>query len=151
MAGTVDIVERVSTGIEMEGDLLSFNPELPPEPERLDMRIHYRGHASRGSHGHHLVGTRADGCGNTDMFVCARHNARASLRYHETVQVGLAALLERSSLADLRVLFWASCGFSKVHQDTPVRTSNLFPPSGEPLLRGSWAGRTFVIDEESED
>ena len=45
MAGSVDIVERVSTGIETEGDLLSFNPELPPELERLDMRIHYRGHA----------------------------------------------------------------------------------------------------------
>jgi len=55
VAGTVDIVEQVSTGIETEGDILSFNPELPPEPEK----------------GHHLVGTRADGCGKRRyVFLC---------------------------------------------------------------------------------
>ncbi len=45
MAGTVDQVQRVSTGIEARGDVLYLAPELPLEMERLDMRIRYRGHA----------------------------------------------------------------------------------------------------------
>jgi trehalose/maltose hydrolase-like predicted phosphorylase len=45
MAGTVDLVQRVSTGIEVRGDVLRLNPELPLEMERLDMRIRYRGHS----------------------------------------------------------------------------------------------------------
>jgi beta-phosphoglucomutase family hydrolase len=44
MAGTVDLVQRVSTGIETTGDVLTFNPRLPEALERLDMRIRYRGH-----------------------------------------------------------------------------------------------------------
>lgn len=45
MAGTVDLVQRVATGIEVTGDVLRLNPQLPPELERLDMRIRYRGHS----------------------------------------------------------------------------------------------------------
>ena len=45
MAGTVDLVQRVSTGIEVRGNVLRLNPELPREMERLDMRIRYRGHS----------------------------------------------------------------------------------------------------------
>ena len=45
MAGTVDQVLRVSTGIEVKGDVLLFDPELPPEMERLETRIRYRGHS----------------------------------------------------------------------------------------------------------
>lgn len=45
MAGTVDLVQRVSTGIEVKDDVLRLNPELPEEMERLDMRIRYRGHS----------------------------------------------------------------------------------------------------------
>ena len=45
MAGTVDLMQRVSTGIEVRGDVLRLNPELPREIERLDMRIRYRGHS----------------------------------------------------------------------------------------------------------
>lgn len=45
MAGSVDLVERVFTGIEIESDVLRFNPDLPQEMERLDMRIRYRGHS----------------------------------------------------------------------------------------------------------
>lgn len=43
MAGTVDLAGRVSTGIEVSGDVLRFNPELPPDMERFDTRIRYRG------------------------------------------------------------------------------------------------------------
>ena len=45
MGGTVDLVQRVSTGIEVTGDVLRLNPRLPEELERLDMRIRYRGHS----------------------------------------------------------------------------------------------------------
>lgn len=45
MAGTADLVQRVSTGIEVTGDVLRLNPKLPQEMERLDMRIRYRGHS----------------------------------------------------------------------------------------------------------
>ena len=45
MAGTVDLVQRVSTGIEVKGDVLRLNPELAPEVECLDMLIRYRGHS----------------------------------------------------------------------------------------------------------
>jgi trehalose/maltose hydrolase-like predicted phosphorylase len=45
MAGSVDQVQRVSTGLEVRGDVLWLNPELPREMERLGMRIRYRGHA----------------------------------------------------------------------------------------------------------
>lgn len=44
MAGTVDLVQRVTTGIEITGDVLRLNPELPEELDRLDLRIRYRGH-----------------------------------------------------------------------------------------------------------
>jgi beta-phosphoglucomutase family hydrolase len=45
MAGTVDLVQRVSTGIEITGNVLRLNPQLPEELDRLDMRIRYRGHS----------------------------------------------------------------------------------------------------------
>lgn len=45
MAGSVDLVERMSTGIEVNDNVLRFNPELPKELDRLEMRIHYRGHS----------------------------------------------------------------------------------------------------------
>jgi trehalose/maltose hydrolase-like predicted phosphorylase len=45
MAGTIDLVQRVSTGIEAKGGVLRLNPELPPEMECLDMHIRYRGHS----------------------------------------------------------------------------------------------------------
>ena len=45
MAGTVDLVQRVLTGMEARGNVLRFHPELPQAIERLDMRIRYRGHS----------------------------------------------------------------------------------------------------------
>ncbi|MCF7676034.1 MAG: hypothetical protein K9M97_11865 [Akkermansiaceae bacterium] len=45
MAGTVDLVQRVWTGIEVKGDVLRLHPELAQNIERLDMRIRYRGHS----------------------------------------------------------------------------------------------------------
>jgi beta-phosphoglucomutase family hydrolase len=44
MAGTVDLLQRVATGIEVTHDVLRFNPRLPGGIARMDMRIRYRGH-----------------------------------------------------------------------------------------------------------
>jgi alpha,alpha-trehalase len=44
MAGTVDLLQRCSTGLEIRGDALWFNPCLPEELRRLLMRVRYRGH-----------------------------------------------------------------------------------------------------------
>ncbi len=43
MAGSVDLIQRVVTGIEATGDVLRLNPHLPPEMEFFNMRIRYRG------------------------------------------------------------------------------------------------------------
>ncbi|MEJ2698111.1 MAG: glycosyl hydrolase family 65 protein, partial [Desulfuromonadales bacterium] len=45
MAGTVDLVQRATTGIEVRGDVLHLNPQLPAGLERLDMRIRYLEHS----------------------------------------------------------------------------------------------------------
>ena len=42
MAGSVDLVQRGFTGIEVRGDVLRFNPRLPEEVARLDLRLRYR-------------------------------------------------------------------------------------------------------------
>jgi trehalose/maltose hydrolase-like predicted phosphorylase len=44
MAGSVDIVQRCFTGMEARGDVLWFDPALPPEVPRLRFSAHYRGH-----------------------------------------------------------------------------------------------------------
>jgi beta-phosphoglucomutase family hydrolase len=43
MAGTVDLVQRVVTGLEATGDVLRLNPQLPDEIDCVNMRIRYRG------------------------------------------------------------------------------------------------------------
>jgi trehalose/maltose hydrolase-like predicted phosphorylase len=45
MAGTVDLLQRVATGIEITNDELRFNPRLPEGIERMSFRIRYRGHS----------------------------------------------------------------------------------------------------------
>jgi alpha,alpha-trehalase len=45
MAGAVDLIQRVYTGIETRGDTLFLNPCLPAKLERLGLRIFYRGHS----------------------------------------------------------------------------------------------------------
>jgi len=45
MAGTVDLIQRCYTGIEMRGDVLWINPCLPEEHARLKLRLRYRGHS----------------------------------------------------------------------------------------------------------
>jgi alpha,alpha-trehalase len=42
MAGTVDLMERCYTGVEVRAHTLVFNPHLPSEVERLETTIRYR-------------------------------------------------------------------------------------------------------------
>ncbi len=44
MAGTVDLVQRCWTGLEIRNDVLWLNPMLPEELESISLRIRYRGH-----------------------------------------------------------------------------------------------------------
>jgi alpha,alpha-trehalase len=45
MAGTVDLVQRAYSGIEMRRDTLWLNPALPIDIKELRMSIRYRGHS----------------------------------------------------------------------------------------------------------
>jgi trehalose/maltose hydrolase-like predicted phosphorylase len=44
MAGTVDIIQRCHTGVEVRNDILWLNPCLPKELQEIRLRIRYRGH-----------------------------------------------------------------------------------------------------------
>jgi trehalose/maltose hydrolase-like predicted phosphorylase len=45
IAGPVDLVQRVATGIPVRGEVPHLAPDLPQGMERLDMRIRHRGHS----------------------------------------------------------------------------------------------------------
>lgn len=45
MAGTVDLLQRCYTGLELRGNELRFNPVLPDELSRLSFRMRYRKHS----------------------------------------------------------------------------------------------------------
>jgi trehalose/maltose hydrolase-like predicted phosphorylase len=44
MAGTVDLMQRCHTGLEMRDGVLWFDPMLPRELSDVRLRVHYRGH-----------------------------------------------------------------------------------------------------------
>ena len=44
MAGTVDMIQRCYTGLEIRDGILWLNPRLPKEIKGFNMRIRYRGH-----------------------------------------------------------------------------------------------------------
>lgn len=45
MAGTVDLIQRCFTGIELEQDILWINPRFPTDFKKVRFMIHFRGHA----------------------------------------------------------------------------------------------------------
>jgi trehalose/maltose hydrolase-like predicted phosphorylase/beta-phosphoglucomutase-like phosphatase (HAD superfamily) len=44
MAGTVDLVLRCLTGMRARGQVLRFDPAIPPEIKQLQFSVHYRNH-----------------------------------------------------------------------------------------------------------
>ncbi|WP_321573493.1 glycosyl hydrolase family 65 protein, partial [Geminicoccus flavidas] len=47
MAGTVDLLQRCYSGLDLRGDELWFEPRLPDELDRLRFQLRYRGHSLR--------------------------------------------------------------------------------------------------------
>jgi alpha,alpha-trehalase len=45
MAGTIDLLQRCFTGLELRGGELHFHPALPDELRRLAFRLRYRQHS----------------------------------------------------------------------------------------------------------
>jgi alpha,alpha-trehalase len=45
MAGTVDVLQRCYTGLELRGEVLWLNPRLPKPMRRLRLFVRYRGHS----------------------------------------------------------------------------------------------------------
>ena len=45
MSGTVDLLQRCFTGLELRGGELRFHPALPDELKRLSFRLRYRNHS----------------------------------------------------------------------------------------------------------
>ncbi len=62
MAGTVDAMLRVFTGIETRGDVLWLNPFLPTDLKELRLRLRYRGNMLKISIGHKTVVIDAADC-----------------------------------------------------------------------------------------
>ncbi len=63
MAGTVDLVQRGYTGLELRGHVLRLNPALPGELARLRMDVRYRGHSLEIDVRGDAVQVRARECG----------------------------------------------------------------------------------------
>jgi trehalose/maltose hydrolase-like predicted phosphorylase len=90
MAGSVDLVQRVCTGVEVTGGVLRFKPCLPQSAKALEMCIRYRGHWLDLSLVHDVLSVRsreseaapiricvdglehALGAGETRTFFCSR-------------------------------------------------------------------------------
>ncbi len=47
MAGSVDLLQRGYTGLEVRGGALWFNPAIPEELQAFEFEVHYRGHRLR--------------------------------------------------------------------------------------------------------
>ncbi|TVQ93008.1 MAG: glycoside hydrolase family 65 protein [Bacteroidetes bacterium] len=44
MAGTLDLIQRCYSGLEIRDDVLWFNPQLPDDIEEMNFNLRYRGH-----------------------------------------------------------------------------------------------------------
>lgn len=44
MAGTVDLIQRCYLGLEIQEDVLKFNPVMPEELQKICTRFRYRSH-----------------------------------------------------------------------------------------------------------
>jgi beta-phosphoglucomutase family hydrolase len=63
MAGTVDLLQRCFTGLELRGGELHFHPVLPDELQRLAFRLRYRQHSLRVDLTQNALTVESDPCG----------------------------------------------------------------------------------------
>ena len=72
MAGTVDIVQRCYTGLELRNDVLWINPRLPAGVRRLGMLVRYRTHSLRLAITQDAVEVSAEVCDIPSMRIGVR-------------------------------------------------------------------------------
>jgi trehalose/maltose hydrolase-like predicted phosphorylase len=70
MAGSVDLVQRACTGIEVTGGVLRFKPRLPENTKALEMCLRYRGHWLDLSLTHEILILRSREGGAAPIRVC---------------------------------------------------------------------------------
>jgi alpha,alpha-trehalase len=72
MAGTVDVLQRCYTGLELRGDVLWLNPRLPDPVRRLRLAVRYRGHSLGLDIGRDALRVSAERCAAPSMQVGIR-------------------------------------------------------------------------------
>jgi trehalose/maltose hydrolase-like predicted phosphorylase len=60
MAGTLDIIQRCYTGLEIRDDVIWFNPRLPKDIESMSFQLRYRGHWMKLKINHQKLDIRFD-------------------------------------------------------------------------------------------
>jgi trehalose/maltose hydrolase-like predicted phosphorylase len=83
MAGTVDLVQRCYTGVELRDDVLRFNPQLPEELDEAAFGLRYRGHSLRVRVTHDTVEVSSCRHGPRAIRIAVREEI-ASLKEGET-------------------------------------------------------------------
>lgn len=72
MAGTVDLLQRCYTGLELRGDVLWVNPRLPEGLRRLRLLVRYRGHTLELAIDHQALEVNAARCPMPSMRIGVR-------------------------------------------------------------------------------
>jgi trehalose/maltose hydrolase-like predicted phosphorylase/beta-phosphoglucomutase-like phosphatase (HAD superfamily) len=87
MAGTVDIVLRCLAGLRPRGEVLRFDPALPPQVKQLRFSVHYRGHRIDVTLAEDRLDVRSRPCGAQPIKV---------LVHHQTIELSAGARHEFS-------------------------------------------------------
>jgi len=85
MAGTVDLLARCYTALELRGDVLWVNPRLPAGLRRLRLLVRYRGHTLELAIDHEALEVNAARCAMPSMQIGIRdtvHELAAGERRH---------------------------------------------------------------------
>ncbi len=88
MAGTVDLVQRGYTGLEIREDALWLNPRLPDQIRQLSFPMTYRGHRVILDVDHHRVRVSLAACAALPIVIVIG-GTRRQVRAGQTVQVAL--------------------------------------------------------------
>lgn len=72
MAGTLDVVQRCYTGLELRNDVLWIDPRLPDEVRRLALRVRYRTHVLDLEIAHDVLAVSAAHCEIPSMKIGVR-------------------------------------------------------------------------------
>jgi trehalose/maltose hydrolase-like predicted phosphorylase len=88
MAGTVDILQRCYTGVELRAGQLWFNPSLPEQLERLSFQLRYRQHALLVDTSRESLAITSQPAAPAPITVCVRGDVR-EVRPGERVEFAL--------------------------------------------------------------